>query len=302
MKTLGAYLPPVTRYETQTAKKPGIFGSHRAMLLALALLPAFSESVLPDEERSRPGISWMEFRFPNDPAPREDSNPTLEGAIEQGFELLRWGHPTRLSVFARLDYQVDNEKIDHNNQVKPAGGARIRHILSEQSLLNIGAKYEYDYRWESDQSLDGIIYFADAFGSWQLGSGASESGRTYPGWSWTEMRYPASHDPQEEDDFILDGSLQQGVDWMRLGSKAVLNTFAGLDYTIDSEELEWNNRLTPSVGARIRMGLTRQSLLECGVEYEWEHYWKTGDTDEGPIVFLKWIAWWDYSVTRADAL
>ena len=245
-----------------------------------------------------PGATWGELRFPGSEQPPDRHNPILEGSIEQGLDIYRSGQNTTLNLFGKIDYTADRVQLDYNRKLKLGVGARVRHALSRNAVVAAGVKYEVDRRFVVDRTLEGWQGFINWFADWNWTATKSEVGRgddaiRLPGFTWGEIRYPGSQVTEEHDDVILEGSIEQGIDWTKHPVLGVFNTYAVLDYIADSEQLDYNNSVTVGVGARFKRDLGPRSFVQYGVEVVHDRRWITGQTEETVRLFVGWSGGWD---------
>lgn len=90
----------------------------------------------------------------------------------------------------------------------------------------------------------------------------------YPGSDWTSFTTnpsPIKGTP-EDNNLLLQGNVQQGVDWLKVGhSEWVLDTYVALGYSIDHNGLYYDNKLSPALGVKLRRDYTN-SMVEVGVQ------------------------------------
>jgi hypothetical protein len=274
-----------------------------AIVSATAILittPAMAEKRL-----STPGSTWGEIRFPGSPQPEDSDNLILEGAAEQGVDVFSLSKDSKLNFFGRVDYSVDTEALDWNRKLRLGAGVKVRHYLSNTAVIAVGAKYEIDKRFVDDRTMDGFQLFSNWFGSWQLpnsdqGTSAPARPLGFPGLTWGELRYPGSQDPSEDNDLVLEGAVEQGVDWMSLNRWGALNFYGSLDYIVDSKELDWNNSITYGVGVKLKKVVGSNVLLQFGIEAARERRWVSNQTESVIFVYLNWSGWWDPRAIRLD--
>ena len=270
-----------------------------AILFAM-LSPISAQPNLPT-----PGSSWGELRFPGSEQREDEENLILEGAVEQGIDLVRLSKDSVLGVFGKVDYTLDTKKLDWNRKLKLGTGIKLRHYVSSSKVVSVGVKYELDRRFVHDRTMEGVQFFANWFASWSLpidfaDDADSALGIDFPGLTWGEIRYPGSHVIDEEDDFIVEGAIEQGVDWVAVPNWGTFNTYAALDYIADTEELSYNNALTLGVGAKFKRKIGSQWLLQYGIELAHDQRWVTGRSEDAVVLFLNWSGWWDARATRLD--
>jgi len=245
-----------------------------------------------------PGSMWGDVRFPSSEQREDKDNLILEGAIEQGVDLFKISDITPVTAFVSLNYTLDSEKFDYNNKTKFGFGFKIRHFISNNIVIDFGAKYELDHRLESNNDLDGFMGFSNWFASWspELWQYTTDDGqsfpRSYPGFTWGGLRYPGSQDKDEEYDLILEGALEQGIDWFSVGN-TVFNTFFTFKYVVDNQDYAWNNSVTYGVGSKIKIPIANSGIIQFGTQFSQNKRLISGRTEDDVIFFLNWSFWWD---------
>lgn len=266
----------------------------------MIMRPATAQKILPT-----PGSTWGEIRYPGSAQPEDNENLILEGAIEQGVDFFPITKDTVLNFFGRVDYTFDTEGLDWNRKLKLGAGLKLRHYLSNTAVIAVGAKYEIDRRFVDDRTMDGFQLFSNWFGSWQLQNSSdrsSDSARplAFPGLTWGEVRYPGSQDPVESDDLVFEGYTEQGVDWVSWGQWGTFNSYANLDYIVDSENLDWNNSIAYGAGVKLKKLVGSNILLQYGIEVARERRWISDQAHNVVFVYLNWSGWWDPRAIRLD--
>lgn len=112
----------------------------------------------------------------------------------------------------------------------------------------------------------------------------------YPGSTWGELRWENTRHGQ--DNLLLNGWVEQGVDWVRWGGVR-LNTYGTIRYKWDSEGLDWNNSVGPGVGVALTGVDSGGDQIKVGIEYIWDSFYESGRTEEKAVLFMKWYGWWD---------
>lgn len=115
----------------------------------------------------------------------------------------------------------------------------------------------------------------------------------YPWSTWGEITQTLG-DTDVDQGFKLDGYVEQGVDWTKVGA-FTLNTFVGLRGTVSDHSSEyWNNKWGPWIGLKMKLDgkpFSSQSWsnLAVGVRWEYVDYFQGhNDTDSRGVVFLQW--------------
>lgn len=243
-----------------------------------------------------PGFTWGEVRFPASAQPEDRDNLILEGAAEQGTEM-SLADRIKIHLFAKVDYTFDTNRFDYNNKLKLGTGVKLIGRFSDSTHIAVGAKYEMDRRFVADRSLKGIQWFSNWYSSWRLPCSACSgqgSGRplAMPGFSWGEIRYPGSQVDVESRDTILEGSLEQGIDWAHVNGGGALNTFLEIDYIFDTKRHDWNNAVKPGLGVKLKRRIGK-SDFQIGAKYVQDYRFVNDRSDASVIVFVNWFRGWD---------
>ncbi len=267
------------------------------IVLLLTVGTGISQSAWAEELRY-PGYMWAQIRNPSDVFD-EDGNTIAEGAIQQGVDWARLGSDTWLNTFAEIGLKRDSDDLDWNNENKLSLGGKLRYFGINRTLIAAGAKYDLVDRTKPNKNEDGVTYFLEWHSYWDLGELVGTGGERslplgFPGTTWGQLRYPASHFGEETSDTLIEGAIEQGIDWVRLSEKSVLNTFVLFDYTFDSKDLEWNNKVKVAPGAKLKAFVAKNALLEIGAMYRWHHRTKSNQTKSETVVFLNWSTSWDF--------
>lgn len=97
-------------------------------------------------------------------------------------------------------------------------------------------------------------------------SASASAQLAYPGSTWSELTFnpsPIKGTP-EDDNVILQGAIQQGIDWKKYGNYT-LNTYVGANYSIDKNGLAYNNKFSPMIGVRLIRSFQGSGVAEAGV-------------------------------------
>jgi hypothetical protein len=111
---------------------------------------------------------------------------------------------------------------------------------------------------------------------------------SFPGSFFGEVRYPNSPVQEERDNFSAEGNIEQGIDWIRIGKRLTLNTFAELRYTLDTAGLDYNNRVIPGIGIKLKARVG-SGVVQFGVKGVEEYRFKS---DRSAAIVLGFANWW----------
>lgn len=114
-----------------------------------------------------------------------------------------------------------------------------------------------------------------------------------PGSTWGGVRYPSSAELEEKRNFILEGAVEQGADWLQVSRRGVLNTFVRAEYKADSERFDWNNKVQLEAGLKLRFPVADVGVVELGGKYSVDMRWVTDRVESSPVMYLNWGGSWD---------
>lgn len=120
----------------------------------------------------------------------------------------------------------------------------------------------------------------------------------YPGSNWSVLTVNPgviSGSP-EDNNVLLQGKLEQGIDWVKFGDKKrwTLNTYVSLGYSVDKNKLDYNNKLVPAIGVKVSRSY-EHGVVDFGVQAVHEnHFRATGGRKSGSGVQAYasyWFGW-----------
>lgn len=107
----------------------------------------------------------------------------------------------------------------------------------------------------------------------------------YPGSTWGEFVAPSSviKGTPEDNNWIYQGSISQGVDWFKFGAdkKWTFDTYGRFGFSLDRNRLSYNNKIAPAVGAKVVRSFSN-GAIDAGVEYVYQRHF--GDIYDGASV------------------
>lgn len=128
-----------------------------------------------------------------------------------------------------------------------------------------------------------------------IATAGAETPIGYPYTSWGEITQTIGNTSIDKG-FKLDGYVEQGIDWVKLGDFTV-NTFGGLRGTVSNHGDEyWNNKIGPWIGAKVTTSMkpfASQSWasMALGIRFEYYDYYDRPSPvshDSRGVVFLQW--------------
>jgi len=142
--------------------------------------------------------------------------------------------------------------------------------------------------------MRGFKVFLETYGAWRLSTANSMAPfLALPGITWAELRLPASQGPEDRHNVIFEGTVEQGIDWVRVPGGGLLNTYAAVDITKDSKEHAYNNSVALGLGVRLKYQVSPGWTIQPGMEAVRDHRWSIGSTRDDILIYLNWYRSWD---------
>ena len=142
----------------------------------------------------------------------------------------------------------------------------------------------------------GILVFILLWGALDTrisGHALAQAPLGFPGFTWGQVRFPSSQEIEEKDNVIVEGAIEQGVDWFRVTSRSIFNSFVRFEYKFDRENFDFNNKLQPEIGVKAKYLLADWGLIEVGGKYVVDYRFETHRTEQGIVFFVNWAASWN---------
>ncbi len=114
----------------------------------------------------------------------------------------------------------------------------------------------------------------------------------YPGSMWSEFRFPSASVPEERNDYVFEGAVEQGIDWVKFHKRYTVNTFADFRFTVDKEKLDYTNRLMPGVGLKLKVAVG-PGIVQVGVKGAYEDRFESRRRSSFVYGFVNWWFGWD---------
>jgi hypothetical protein len=263
-----------------------------ATWLALLASAAWAQRDMPMD-----GFTWGEIAFPASAQREDKNNIILDGSVEQDLQLVKVTDQYKLSLLGKLDYSLDANRYDYNNFLKPGAGIKLTGRLGDSTRFAIGTRYEVERRLVSDHTFSGIQWFSNWHSSWHLRCESCGNQKTeheplaFPGLTWGNVRYPASQEDSDTHNALLQGSVEQGVDWRSIERRGILNTYISLDYSFDTKRHDWNNFAKLGVGVKLKNFLDKDGFV-VGAKLVRDERFVSNSTNVSLMIYLNWYTGW----------
>jgi len=244
---------------------------------------------------SAPGYTWGQVRFPSSLQNEERHNLIVEGEVFQSIE-----KPLSDNLFigpiADLYYMKDSKRFDYYNGIDIAVGGQIRWQPLDWISISLGGREEWDFKPVSHRQDSEFIGLLTWYAFRRLPVDQPQntmfSPKAYLLLAQGLVRYPSSHELKERNNTIIAGAFEGSADLSTKLPKLLVNTFVGINYKADAERFDYNNWVTPGLGAKLKIAASDHVLFEIGAKIAAEYRWISERTRIGPVVFVNWSADW----------
>lgn len=114
----------------------------------------------------------------------------------------------------------------------------------------------------------------------------------YPGSTWGVVTFPSATTGAEKDNTVLQGKIEQGIDWFRFEDNWKFNTYVSAGYSVDNNGISYNNKFVPAVGAKVTREFSN-GVADFGVQFINERRWKDDVNSSGVQAYASWWFGWN---------
>jgi hypothetical protein len=125
----------------------------------------------------------------------------------------------------------------------------------------------------------------------------------YPGSTWSVLTVNPGviKNTPEDDNVLLQGKIEQGIDWRKLGDNKewTLNTYVSLGYSADKNGLSYNNKVVPAVGVKMSRSFD-SGVFDVGLQAVHENHFRgvTSGPSRGTGMQLYASYWFGWNLGR----
>ena len=257
---------------------------------ALALMILGGAAAAETEPKRFTGATGGIVRSPHDLQPHNDGNLFGEAWVKLAYEV----HRTERSVTALYglgNFVADTTGFAYNNTAKIGFG--VTHSVQYTDALNVTYSARYDWHTERHTGVDksGLRLAADYYyyKRWEGEEGNQMFGLPKAATvfkSYGTLAYPGSLELDDNNVVVVVGG-EYSADLELPDTDWLLTPFADFDLSWDKDRNNYNNKVAPSIGVKMRYPLEGGEIFG-GVRLAADFRPIDDTFDTGPQVFFGW--------------
>ena len=114
------------------------------------------------------------------------------------------------------------------------------------------------------------------------------------------IQFPSSAQPNESDNLLISGAIEQGVDFLSISKDTAINFFGRVNYRLDTEELDFNRKILLGVGIKLRHYFSDSFVMSIGAKYENDKRFVIERSSDGTQLFTNWFYSWHVPGSNHD--
>ncbi|OOY10900.1 hypothetical protein BMG00_17240 [Thioclava marina] len=262
----------------------------RVLILSLLALGAAPPAFAFAEGSRWHGATGGIVRFPNDAQPQEAGNLFAEAWVKLGYRIYKTDK-LDLSLFALGNHVMDSAGQPWNNSNKLGLGLSLSWQVSDALNVTFSARHDWYRERGTGEKRNGPRYAIDFYyyRYWAAAPdkfmfGLSQSGTVFK--SYGTLAYPGSL-VEKDRNLVLTLGAELSRDLVIPDSKWIVSPFVDIDFSWDSDRNEYNNKLIPGVGVKLRYPLKHGEIF-AGARLAADYRPVSGTTSVKPGLFLGW--------------
>lgn len=258
-----------------------------AMLTLGQAIPAVAEI-------STTGATGGVLRYPNNNQTLENSNGFAGAWLKTGVEFWQTGS-TQLQVFYLGRLERDTKEFFWNNTINHGIGLQASTRPTDHLELTFSIRHDWSRELTSGRTKQGwkpeiYYYYSRRFKQKPtLFFGRPHSVNVLRSFGMLEL--PGSLD-RNDDNYVLSIGVEYSAE-LKLDKKGnfLLSPLVDLQLGWDSDENNYNTKIIPAIGFKIRKPLTTGELF-TGIKIEVDYRPIADTTDIGPVIYSGWYYSW----------
>ena len=261
-----------------------------AGFVSISATPAFGESAFSLPDLKFGGATGGIFRFPNTNQDVDDGNAFAEAWLKADVELWSQGD-TKLKAYVLANYVRDTEPYAYNNTRKAGVGLSLSTRIGDHLELIFSARHDWFGELDTDTRRQGMRYAIDYYyykykedripdALW----GMDKTANVFK--SYGTLESPGSL-IKGDNNIVLTLGAEYSAEYTMNDSKLVFVPFVDTHFAWDADGNNYNNKLIPAVGAKVRYPLEKGELF-AGIKFEADYRWQANTLDTGPMLFAGW--------------
>ncbi len=265
------------------------------MLSLVVILTLWSTTFAKSDEEAKPKLKFSGatggiVRFPNTNQEEDRHNAFAEAWIKADVELWRRDN-TVLRAYVLGNYVRDTKPYDYNNTTKAGIGLSLSARPHDDLEVTLSARHDWFGELDSTTRREGWrvaidYYYYKYFEAKEprLFWGMTKRANVLK--SYGTLEFPGSL-VRGDDNLVLTLGAEYSADYVIPDSSLLMVPFVDVNFAWDVDANNYNNKLIPSIGVKMRKPLERGEIF-WGVRYEVDYRWVENTVDTGPMVFLGW--------------
>lgn len=230
------------------------------------------------------------IRTPNNLQPEELGNLFGEAWFKADTTVLRFGKMD-LKAFVQGNYLRDTKPFAWNNKAKFGAGFALGGNITDN--LYIGFTLRHDKarelstnRKESNTEIVANYYFYKAWNTPQLTEMFGQNFQNVVLKSWGDIKTPGSPTPGDRN-VVLSTGGELGIEFGVKNAPITIIPHLGWDLLADTEKYNYNNKIIPELGVKIRYPLEKGEIF-AGLKYGIDFRSVADTSHSGSTAFLGW--------------
>lgn len=266
-----------------------LYNATKGMVFAASLLVTGATAAIAEDARFH-GATGGILRFPNSNQTEDNENLFGEAWLKLAYTLLKT-QKGKLSVYTLGNFVADTKPYAYNNTAKIGLGLSYSYQVNDALNLTFSARRDWFRERNTPVRRSAAKYEITYYYYRYWAADADDTMFGLPRKAWTfksygTLAYPGSLERNDEN-IVLTFGGEYATDLAIGESKWLLTPFLDLDFAWDKDGNNYNNKIVPGLGAKIRRPIKKGEFF-VSLRVQADHRWKAGTTDVKPGIHFGW--------------
>ncbi|WP_141137797.1 hypothetical protein [Actibacterium lipolyticum] len=253
-------------------------------------LMLMSFSAVAAEDTRFHGATGGILRFPNSNQPEDENNLFGEAWLKLAYSVAKT-EKGNLSFYTLGNVVADTKPFAYNNTAKLGVGLSYSYQVSDALNISFSARHDWFQERTTDVRRSAMKYEMTYYyyRYWAAEPDDKMFGLSRNAWifkSYGTLAYPGSLE-ENDDNLVLTLGGEYSTDLQLGESKWLLSPFIDVDFAWDRDGNNYNNKIIPGVGAKIRRPIEKGEIF-VSLRAQADYRWKAGTTDVKPGIHIGW--------------